>query len=67
MPTLTDYQDQLAHEIDEAEKYRSRAATARRDHQERVRKACEHAATSHEKMIATYLRIIAEMTREHQA
>ena len=67
MPTLTDYQDQLAHELEEVEKYRRRAANAHKEHRERERKACENHANNRERMIQTYLRKIAELTREHQA
>lgn len=67
MPTLTDYQDDLARYTDEAEQYRSRAELARKEHRRREAVACETSAAAREKMIATYLRIIADMTREHDA
>ena len=67
MPTLLDYQDKLAEELDIQADYRRRAAAARREHQERKRIACENHANNRERMIQTYLRKIAELTREHQA
>lgn len=67
MPTLGDYQDALAEEIDQQARYRSRAALARKEHRERERIACENHANNRERMIQTYLRKIAELTREHDA
>ena len=68
MATLADYQDALAHETDEAERYHARAAHARKEHRNREALILEQSACARERRAANYLRIISELaTEEHDA
>lgn len=66
MATLADYQDALAHETDEAERYHARAATARKEHRNREALIYEQSAYVRERMASTYLRIISDLATEEQ-